>query len=69
MINAVMSDWIGARHGRPHWAKNWQYITPHVDVKALYPQDNFSRFNTLRRQLDPGGMFLNHFLSQQGLFS
>jgi FAD/FMN-containing dehydrogenase len=69
MINAVMSDWIGARHGRPHWAKNWQYITPHVDVKALYPQDNLSRFNTLRRQLDPGGMFLNHFLSQQGLFS
>ncbi|OLL31500.1 hypothetical protein BTH42_11205 [Burkholderia sp. SRS-W-2-2016] len=69
MINAVMADWIGTRHARPHWAKNWQYITPHVDVKALYPQQNLAGFNSLRSRLDPGGMFVNHFLAQQGLFS
>jgi hypothetical protein len=69
MINAVMPDWIGARHGRPHWAKNWQYITPHVNVKSLYPSQNLQTFNTLRRQLDPQGMFLNPFLTQQGLFT
>ncbi len=69
MINAVMPDWIGTRHGRPHWAKNWQYITPHVNMKSLYPAQNLQKFNTLRRQLDPNGVFLNPFLSQQGLFS
>lgn len=49
--------------------ENWQYITPHVDVKSLYPDQNLQKFNNLRRQLDPHGMFLNPFLSQQGLFS
>lgn len=69
MINAVMADWIGVRRGRPHWAKNWQYITPHVDVKALYPKENLDKFNALRSRLDPEGMFQNSFLSSQGLFS
>ncbi|ODT77354.1 MAG: hypothetical protein ABS69_08720 [Nitrosomonadales bacterium SCN 54-20] len=69
MINTVMPDWISTRHGRPHWAKNWQYITPHVNVKSLYPDLNLQKFNNLRRQLDPSGMFLNPYLLQQGLFS
>lgn len=69
MINAVMPDWIGTYHGRPHWAKNWQYITPPVNVKPLYSADNLQAFNALRKRLDPNGMFVNSFISHQGLFS
>jgi FAD/FMN-containing dehydrogenase len=69
MINSVMPTWIGAMHGRPHWAKNWQYIQPRVDMRSLYPAANLATFNALRRRLDPNGMFLNTFLRQQNLFA
>jgi hypothetical protein len=68
MINEVMPLWIGGMRGRPHWAKNWQYIEPRIDMKALYPAGNLETFNKLRRRLDPDGMFLNAFLRSQNLF-
>lgn len=69
MINEVLPGWINSGRGRPHWAKNWQYIQPHVNVRALYPDANLQAFNALRRRLDPGGVFINSFLSQQNLFA
>jgi FAD/FMN-containing dehydrogenase len=68
MINAIMPTWINKMQGRPHWAKNWQYIEPKVDMKSLYPSGNLDTFNKLRRTLDPNGMFVNAFLKQQHLF-
>jgi len=68
MINAIMPGWVHSMNGRPHWAKNWQYIEPALDMRALYPAANLETFNALRRQLDPGGMFLSPILKQQNLF-
>lgn len=45
--------------GRPHWGK--RFGLPLKDVAALYPK--FEDFKTVRRQFDPEGRFLNHFLS------
>jgi hypothetical protein len=67
-VNEIMPTWIGKMNGRPHWAKNWQYIEPRVDMKALYPAANLDKFNTLRRRLDPDGMFINNFLKKKNLF-
>jgi hypothetical protein len=68
MINEVVPGWINKGKGRPHWAKNWQYVQPGVNMRALYPDANLQTFNALRRTLDPGGVFVNSFLSQQNLF-
>ena len=67
MINAVVPQWI-RMGGRPHWAKNWQYIQPSVSISALYPADNVRQFNAVRRVLDPNGMFVNPFLRDLGMF-
>jgi hypothetical protein len=69
MINEVVAGWIRERNARPHWAKNWQYITPALNIASLYPAENLRVFNTLRRRLDPEGIFINLFLAQQKLFS
>jgi D-arabinono-1,4-lactone oxidase/FAD binding domain len=68
MANVLMPTWIGQMHGRPHWAKNWQYIEPKVNMKSLFPASNLDTFNALRRRLDPNGMFVNDFLTKQALF-
>lgn len=68
LASTVGTTWITQFGGRPHWAKYWQHI-PNVDVKSLYPQSNLEKFNGLRRELDPGGRFLNRFLKGTGLFS
>lgn len=68
MINEVVADWINVRKGRPHWAKNWQYVQPHVDVRSLYPAANLSKFDVLRKKMDPTGIFMNSFLEDQKLF-
>ena len=69
MINEVIPTWINDFSGRPHWAKNWQYVEPRLNVRAMYPAGNLQRFNDLRRRLDPNGRFINPFLSQLNLFS
>lgn len=68
MINEVVPDWINVRKGRPHWAKNWQYVQPRVSMRTLYPDANLETFNALRKQLDPDGVFINQFLADQKLF-
>ena len=67
LVNTVGPTWIKQLNGRPHWAKYWQNI-PGINIKALFPQANLDRFNSLRRQLDPKGMFLNAFLKGLNLF-
>jgi len=65
MINAIMPLWISGMKGRPHWAKNWQYINPPVKIAGLYPAENLEAFKALRNRLDPNGVFTNPFLRQQ----
>lgn len=68
LCNEVIPAWISQFHGRPHWAKNWQYVEPRINMRALYPEGNLQTFNKLRHSLDPDGMFLNAFLKKQNLF-
>ena len=49
-----------ANGGRPHWAKRHRLTRDGVD--ALYPQAE--RYRTVRRRVDPGGMFLNDHLRE-----
>jgi FAD/FMN-containing dehydrogenase len=44
--------------GRPHWGK--RHTRSREELTALYPA--FERFRSLRRELDPGGKFLNPYL-------
>ena len=44
--------------GRPHWGKK-HYLTA-SELKTLYP--NWSRFQEIRRSLDPDGVFMNPYL-------
>jgi hypothetical protein len=68
MIEEVVPKWITNGKGRPHWAKNWQYVKPAIKIRDLYPAENLQAFNALRQQLDPEGVFINAFLEQQNLF-
>ena len=49
-----------ARGGRPHWGKH--HSLGHADFSKLYPE--FERFRSLRKELDPGGKFLNRHLAE-----
>ncbi len=44
--------------GRPHWGK--LHSRTHAELRELYPR--FDEFCSLRRELDPKGVFLNPFL-------
>jgi L-gulonolactone oxidase len=43
--------------GRPHWGKTFN---TEIDFGKLYGE-NLQKFNTIRRQMDPKGIFLNDF--------
>jgi L-gulonolactone oxidase len=47
--------------GRPHWGKC--YSLTQKDVAAMYP-DSYEKFRTLRKQLDPRGVFANELMQQ-----
>jgi FAD/FMN-containing dehydrogenase len=47
--------------GRPHWGKC--YSLTQKDVAAMYP-DSYEKFRTLRKQLDPKGVFTNELMQQ-----
>lgn len=47
-----------AHEGRPHWGKKHTRTAEHL--AAMYPQ--WERFNEMRRNLDPCGVFLNDYL-------
>lgn len=49
-----------AHGGRPHWGK-WHSLKQ-PELAALYPK--FEAFNTLRREIDPNGKFLNPHLAE-----
>ena len=51
-----------AHGGRPHWGK--LHSLKHDELVSLYP--DFQRFCDLRKDIDPGGKFLNPYLA--GLF-
>ena len=44
--------------GRPHWGK--LHTRNAAELKQLYP--DWDRFQSLRRQWDPGGVFMNDYL-------
>jgi len=67
LVGVIGPAWITQLQGRPHWAKYWQNI-PGIDMASLYPKASVDQFNSLRRQLDPKGMFLNPFLKGLNLF-
>jgi len=43
--------------GKPHWGKTFN---TEIDFGKLYGE-NMQKFNSIRRQMDPNGMFLNDF--------
>lgn len=45
-------------HGRPHWGKMHSRTTR--ELRDLYPM--WDRFHAVRRQLDPGGVFMSDYL-------
>lgn len=47
-----------AHRGRPHWGKQHTLRAP--ELSTLYP--DWQRFQSLRRQLDPDGLFMNDYL-------
>jgi hypothetical protein len=65
MANRVGGYWINDLKGRPHWSKYWHKIEPQIDMMSFLPQPNVAAFNSLRRTLDPQGMFLNRFLKNR----
>ena len=69
MIKEVVPKWIKDGKGRPHWAKNWQYVQPTIMMHDLYPAENLRALNTLRQKLDPEGAFIKAFFEHQNLFS
>jgi len=69
LIDETAPTWITQFKGRPHWGKYWQSI-PGIreNIHTYYPPDNLTAFNTLRKQMDPDGMFLTAFLKGLNLF-
>lgn len=43
--------------GRPHWGKTYN---TEINFAKLYGE-NMEKFETIRRQMDPHGVFLNDF--------
>jgi FAD/FMN-containing dehydrogenase len=43
--------------GRPHWGKTYD---TEIDFGEVYGE-NMQKFNTIRKQMDPQGLFLNDF--------
>jgi FAD-linked oxidoreductase len=47
--------------GRPHWGKCFSLTRQ--DLGAMYP-DSFEKFRTIRKELDPRGVFANEMMQQ-----
>lgn len=54
-------DIMDRHQGRPHWAKAFDQDT--FSVQALFPR-TATRFLAIRSQLDPHGLFANHFITK-----
>ena len=62
---ALESIAMGTFEGRPHWGKmNW---ASGVALRTAYGNASIDSFRSLRRELDPKGMFLNEYLRDRGL--
>jgi L-gulonolactone oxidase len=59
----VWREWRTIPGVRLHWAKDMA-IYDDLDVRTMYGADEVERFLALRRELDPGGMFSNRFVSR-----
>jgi FAD/FMN-containing dehydrogenase len=59
----VWREWRTIPGVRLHWAKDMA-IYDDLDVRAMYGVEHVERFLELRRELDPGGMFSNRFVSR-----
>jgi hypothetical protein len=67
LVQKTGKAFIEDMNGRPHWAKYWQTI-PLSNLASLFPADNVTTFNDLRRQHDKNGKFRNAFLESLRLF-
>jgi FAD/FMN-containing dehydrogenase len=47
--------------GRPHWGKH--FALKRSEIEAMYP-DSYDKFRTIRKQMDPNGVFTNTLLRQ-----
>ena len=66
LVKTVARQWIHEMGGRPHWAKYWQDAG--LRMSAIYPAENRTCFNGVRRRLDPEQNFMNSFLYSLSLF-
>jgi hypothetical protein len=55
MIQNVVAGWIEERGGRPHWAKNWQYLQPLPQMRELFPPENLRAFPVIGQLLHDVG--------------
>jgi len=55
--NKIEQRWISLG-GRPHWGKTY---STNLDFAQFYG-DNIKKFNAVREEIDPQGLFLNDFL-------
>jgi len=51
-------------NGRPSWGNNPEFLT-YADTKRMYGQPNVHAFNTVRRILDPNGIFYTPYFEQR----
>jgi L-gulono-1,4-lactone dehydrogenase len=56
-VEPIMKDF----GGRPHWGKHFSLTRG--EVEAMYP-DSYEKFRTIRKQLDPHGVFTNTLVQQ-----
>ena len=47
--------------GRPHWGKH--FTLTRKEIRDMYP-DSFDKFNEIRKELDPKGVFVNSLIRQ-----
>ena len=58
----VATEWKNLG-GIPHWHKQFMFLEPKMGIidhmKKTFGQDKIDKFNAVRKELDPDGLFLN----------
>jgi L-gulonolactone oxidase len=58
----LLEDIVVPLGGRPHWAKTHHLRSD--QIRALYPREKWETWTTVRRSLDPDGVFTNDWLER-----
>jgi hypothetical protein len=59
--NKIAEKWI-ALGGRPHWAKEWDFLDNIADKLPVMYGDRLVKYNEFRKKYDGAGVFLNDVL-------